>query len=168
MCEHSRTPPLPRSPMAPAERGLGCFHRVFLEAAVGAGSPRLGRRAGVLARAAPPQTLLGAHRGQGVSLTYDFSFMGKWPSAVSFQALEKCLIVSLGAPLTGQRSAERTPLHVSRRRGTGSPGMALSWGRFGISFHTTALAATPWLLILLFPEVKGRRKMHSPERSRNL
>lgn len=106
--------------------------------------------------------------GQGVSLTYDFSFMGKWPSAVSFQALEKCLIVSLGAPLTGQRSAERTPLHVSRRRGTGSPGMALSWGRFGISFHTTALAATPWLLILLFPEVKGRRKMHSPERSRNL
>lgn len=108
------------------------------------------------------------HTGQGVSLTYDFSFMGKWPSAVSFQALEKCLIVSLGAPLTGQRSAERTPLHVSRRRGTGSPGMALSWGRFGISFHTTALAATPWLLILLFPEVKGRRKMHSPERSRNL
>lgn len=101
-------------------------------------------------------------------LSYDFSFMGKWPSAVSFQALEKCLIVSLGAPLTGQRSAKRTPLHVSRRWGTGSPGMALSWGRFGISFHTTALAATPWLLILLFPEVKGRRKMHSPERSRNL
>lgn len=99
--------------------------------------------------------------GRRFSLSYDFSFMGKWPSAVSFQALEKCLIVFLGAPLTGQRTAKRTPPHVSRRKGTGSPRTALCWGRFGISFHTTALAATPQLPILLFPEAKGRRKMQT-------
>ena len=127
----------------------------------GAGSPRLGRHAGVLERAAPLQMLLGAHRGWRFSLSYDFSFMGKWPSAVSFQALEKCLIVFLGAPFIGQKTARRTPPHVSRRRRTGSPRTALRWGRFGISFHRTALAATPQLPMLLFPEAKGRRKMQT-------
>ena len=31
------------------------------------------------------QMLLGAHGRRGVSLSYNFSFMGKWPSVVSFR-----------------------------------------------------------------------------------
>lgn len=123
---------------------------------------------GALARAAPLQMCLGAHvladglwsgdREREFSLSYNFFFfMGKWPSAVPFQALGKCLIAFLGAPLTGQITAKGISHHVSRRGSTGGPGMALSW----ISFYTTALAAVLWLLILLFPEAKGRRKMQT-------
>lgn len=101
---------------------------------------------GALARAAPLQMCLGAHvladglwsgdREREFSLSYNFFFMGKWPSAVPFQALEKCLIAFLGGPLTGQITAKGISHHVSGRGSTGGPGMALSW----ISFYTTLVS----------------------------
>lgn len=151
--------------MVPAERGLGCFHRVFLEAAVGAGS-RLEGAQGSWRGRLHHRRLLGAH-GTG-SLPYlRFLLYGKVAKCGFFSGPREMFDCLLGAPLTGQRSAERTPLHVSRRREQGSPGMALSWGRFGISFHTTASCYTlaPHTLV---SRSEGKAKMHSPERSRNL